>query len=145
MKKYILNTRVKAIKGSTTIIGRISEVLPEMQYEITMDNGDIRSVDQGMIVGQLYKLQGEAENREISLNGKELDPKASQKIHNHSPDGFNWGYGGSGPAQLALAIMLKLTGKPDKYQQLKWDVIAKIPQGQDFEIEFTLPESEEGK
>ncbi len=24
---------------------------------------------------------------------------------NHSPDGFGWGYGGSGPAQLALAII----------------------------------------
>ena len=26
-------------------------------------------------------------------------------LFNHSPDGFNWGYGGSGPAQLALAIL----------------------------------------
>lgn len=24
---------------------------------------------------------------------------------NHSPDGFNWGYAGSGPAQLALALL----------------------------------------
>jgi hypothetical protein len=28
-----------------------------------------------------------------------------QDIRNHSPDGFNWGYGGSGPSQLALAIL----------------------------------------
>ena len=26
-------------------------------------------------------------------------------LFNHSPDGFNWGYSGSGPAQLALAIL----------------------------------------
>ncbi len=26
-------------------------------------------------------------------------------LANHSPDGFSWGYGGSGPAQLALAIL----------------------------------------
>lgn len=26
-------------------------------------------------------------------------------LYNHSPDGFEWGYGGSGPAQLALAIL----------------------------------------
>lgn len=26
-------------------------------------------------------------------------------LANHSPDGFQWGYGGSGPAQLALAIL----------------------------------------
>ena len=27
------------------------------------------------------------------------------EIINHSPDGFNWGYQGSGPAQLALALL----------------------------------------
>ncbi|HMF28650.1 MAG TPA: DUF6166 domain-containing protein [Candidatus Cybelea sp.] len=26
-------------------------------------------------------------------------------LQNHSPDGFEWGYSGSGPAQLALAIL----------------------------------------
>lgn len=84
-----------------------------------------------------HTLSGEVETREVYLDGKYLDPKSSQKYHNHSPDGFNWGYGGSGPAQLALAIMLKLTGKPDGYQDL-FKVIAAIPQGQDFDIEFEL-------
>lgn len=28
---------------------------------------------------------------------------------NHSPTGFGWGYGGSGPAQLALAILAHAT------------------------------------
>lgn len=31
-----------------------------------------------------------------------LDPR--NDLVNHSPNGFEWGYGGSGPAQLALAI-----------------------------------------
>lgn len=35
-----------------------------------------------------------------------LSPEESLKILNKSPDGFEWGYGGSGPAQLALAILL---------------------------------------
>lgn len=35
-----------------------------------------------------------------------LDPHFSQQFRNHSPDGFEWGYGGSGPAQLALGILL---------------------------------------
>jgi len=39
-----------------------------------------------------------------------LDPGPSQKLYNHSPDGFQWGYGGSGPAQLALALLLDVTG-----------------------------------
>ena len=34
---------------------------------------------------------------------KKLDPRAD--LIEHSPDGFEWGYGGSGPAQLALAII----------------------------------------
>lgn len=81
-----------------------------------------------------HTLKGN-EEREVWLDGKWLDPKPSQIIYNHSPDGFNWGYGGSGPAQLALAIMFKLTGKADGYQEFKWNVIAGIPQGP-FEIEF---------
>jgi hypothetical protein len=84
-----------------------------------------------------HKLTGD-ENREVFLDGKWLDPRPSQKYHNHSPDGFNWGYLGSGCSQLALAIVLKLTKKADGYQQFKQDVIAKIPQGQAFEIEFEL-------
>jgi hypothetical protein len=35
-----------------------------------------------------------------------LRPAASQKVRNHSPDGFEYGYAGSGPSQLALAICL---------------------------------------
>lgn len=38
-----------------------------------------------------------------------LSPATSLKFFNHSPDGFNWGYAGSGPAQLALAILLDVT------------------------------------
>lgn len=38
--------------------------------------------------------------------GYVLEPRHSQKVLNHSPDGFEWGYGGSGPAQLALAILM---------------------------------------
>lgn len=34
-----------------------------------------------------------------------LDPR--HDLRNHSPDGFQWGYGGSGPAQLALAILAR--------------------------------------
>lgn len=30
----------------------------------------------------------------------------SLEVRTHSPDGFGWGYAGSGPAQLALAILL---------------------------------------
>lgn len=37
----------------------------------------------------------------------EVSPRRSQRVWNHSPTGFELGYGGSGPAQLALAILLE--------------------------------------
>lgn len=83
-------------------------------------------------------LEGCASTREVWLDGIPLDPKPSQSVHNHSPDGFNWGYGGSGPSQLALAIVLKIKGSPADYQDFKWQTIANIPQDEDFKIEFEL-------
>jgi len=60
----------------------------------------------------------------------ELSPAPSQKLHNHSPDGFQWGYGGSGPAQLALALLLDATTNPSTalsyYQEFKWDRVAEL-------------------
>lgn len=57
-----------------------------------------------------------------------LSPIPSQKLNNHSPDGFQFGFGGSGPAQLALALLLDVTTNPDialtYYQQFKWDIVA---------------------
>jgi hypothetical protein len=65
------------------------------------------------------------------MNGKLLKPRESQRVYNHSPDGFAWGYGGSGPAQLALAILLKLTRNPEKavrqHQDFKWKYITTLP------------------
>lgn len=84
-----------------------------------------------------HTLKGEWLTRRIWLDGKELLPYRSQKVRNHSPDGFNWSYGGSGPAQLALAVMLECTGKPEGYQDFKWKWIATLPRS-DFEIEFEL-------
>lgn len=45
----------------------------------------------------------------VTVNGETLDPAPSIRLRNHSPDGFNWGYNGSGPAQLALGLLLDFT------------------------------------
>lgn len=45
----------------------------------------------------------------VATKQYELPLKKSLKLFNHSPDGFQWGYAGSGCAQLALAILLDLT------------------------------------
>src|SRR5262245_28326025 len=52
-------------------------------------------------------------------------------LDNHSPTGFEWGYGGSGPAQLALAILADTLHDDARalhlHQHFKWRVIAKLP------------------
>lgn len=86
-------------------------------------------------------LTGKAATREVLLNGRPLNLKESQKICNHSPDGFNWGYEGSGCAQLALAIMLCYVSAKNAmkyYQEFKRDVIAHLPMNEDFEIRLNM-------
>ena len=46
----------------------------------------------------------------VWLNGKLLNLQTSLKYCSKSPTGFNWGYGGSGPGQLAHEICRKLYG-----------------------------------
>jgi hypothetical protein len=50
---------------------------------------------------------------EVRIDGVKLDPVRSQALRNMSPDGFSWSYAGSGPAQLALAILLE-AGVPER-------------------------------
>lgn len=61
-------------------------------------------------------------------DGSVLDLQPSLAIRNHSPDGFEWGYRGSGPAQLALAILLDRTGDTGTalrlYQRFKDSFVA---------------------
>lgn len=54
--------------------------------------------------------QGQVLGVRVEKNGRPLSPARSQKLRNHSPDGFEWGYLGSGPSQLALALVLDATG-----------------------------------
>ena len=59
-------------------------------------------------------------------------------LRNHSPTGFSWGYGGSGPAQLSLAILADFL-QDDKraqelYQPFKWRVVASLPRERYWKI-----------
>ena len=77
------------------------------------------------------EYRGDRIGLKVTVDGQPLDPQPSQKLRNHSPDGFNWGYGGSGPAQLALGILLDFYGSGLEltyYQDFKWKVIACLPQ-----------------
>lgn len=72
----------------------------------------------------------------VHIGGVRLDPHKSVRLRNHSPDGFMWGYAGSGPSQLALALLLEFTDEKfalANYQDFKFDIIAPLPQT-NFEI-----------
>jgi hypothetical protein len=63
-------------------------------------------------------------------------------LRNASPTGFEWGYGGSGPAQLALAILADATGDDDLalrlHQPFKWTWIAPLPRRSPWPWRITL-------
>lgn len=64
--------------------------------------------------------------------------RPSLKLRNHSPTGFSWGYEGSGPAQLALALLYDVTGDPELakgyYQDFKRAFVARWPMDGTWEI-----------
>lgn len=76
--------------------------------------------------------------RTVQIDGVALSPRRSQAILNHSPDGFNWGYGGSGPAQLSLALLLEAGASDEEatrhHQEFKWQMIATLEGGRPFEM-----------
>ena len=67
--------------------------------------------------------------------GYPLEPRFD--LRNHSPDGFSWGFAGSGPAQLSLALLADALGDDEKaqkwYQDFKFKVIARLD-GDRFEL-----------
>lgn len=84
---------------------------------------------------------------QLFINAVAIPLHKSLALSNHSPDGFNWGYHGSGCAQAALAILLELAALryPDRqlaaescalnnYQDFKREFIAPLPQGHDFRL-----------
>jgi hypothetical protein len=70
-----------------------------------------------------------AQVAEVTVNDQPLNPRLD--LRKHSPNGFEWGYGGSGPTQLALAILADHLGDDEKalqlYQLFKWQVVAFLP------------------
>jgi len=82
-------------------------------------------------VDEVYEYQGTPAEFAVSVVDESgvvdaLDPRFD--LRNHSPSGFAWGYPGSGPAQLALALLAHALHNDERaeelYQEFKDDVIA---------------------
>jgi len=67
----------------------------------------------------------------VTVNDQPLNLRL--EVCNHSPTGFEWGYHGSGPAQLALALLIEHLEDTDQalalHQSFKQQVIAHLPFG----------------
>lgn len=67
---------------------------------------------------------------------RKLHPR--NDLRDHSPTGFSWGYNGSGPAQLALAILCDCLDDDQRalriYQQFKFNCIANLEQETGWEL-----------
>src|SRR5574337_1046898 len=83
----------------------------------------------------------------VTINNEvlQLPPLQNNEVR-HSPTGFNWSYGGSGPAELARAILIAVFPGNEEvrhsrcYQRFKWSKIA--PAQGDY-LELTSTEIEE--
>lgn len=67
----------------------------------------------------------------------ELNPRLN--LRNHSPTGFSWGYNGSGPAQLALAMLAYATDDEQAlkhYQRYKAECVSSFPK--DWQIPISV-------
>ena len=62
------------------------------------------------------------------VSGREHPLPLRFDLRNHSPSGFEWGYNGSGPAQLALALLADACEDPATAlrhcQEFKRDIVA---------------------
>lgn len=63
---------------------------------------------------------------QVELRG---ETKRLMHIVRHSPDGFEWGYGGSGPSDLALSILTDVYGfdpPASIYMAFKFEKVARF-------------------
>jgi hypothetical protein len=101
-------------------LGRMPSQLPERLYRgVRPEGGGIASVM-------------------IHEGGREVRPLPTRRdLRDHSPDGFSFGYGGSGPSQLSLALCADALADDNRalrvYQEFKWRFVAVI-EGPSFEI-----------
>lgn len=103
---------------------KLDGMAPRTWAEAGMESPHATPADGRRYVGRRTE-QGVVVNV-VAADGTEtpLDPRFD--LRKHSPDGFEMGYTGSGPAQLALAIVADALGDAGRTQRLYQDFKAKV-------------------
>lgn len=82
------------------------------------------------IKSNIEKIKGWNEDVICKRTVNGLETNVPRRFTYHSPDGFEWGYGGSGPADFAWNILSIFMGKKESeiyHQDFKWDFITPMP------------------
>lgn len=80
-----------------------------------------------------YEGQREEGGCRVVKHGRKGDEPLPLRLDlaNHSPTGFEWGYAGSGPAQLALAILADALRNGSRarrlHQRFKFAIVSGLP------------------
>ncbi len=82
------------------------------------------------------EIAGKHKSRIVTVNGAPLMPRLD--LREHSVQGFTWGYQGSGPKQLALAILADHLEDDEEalelYMPFLESVIAAIPSEKNWSL-----------
>jgi len=107
---------------------KIAEYQRRLEFERPSERRCVMRPPETVYRGKRTTDRGRIKGVSVTVDGRELSPEPSWHLRNHSPTGFEWGYGGSGPAQLALALVYDATGNRDRalvaYQWFKWATVA---------------------
>ena len=117
--------RVALKRINNKIDGENAGILPPQFHGFVMPE-DLEKVNPAKVY---TAIRGEDENTITVSDDKGTRPL--RHIIYHSPTGMEWGYGGSGPSDLARSILADFAGikvADTFYQDFKWDFIAKQPE-----------------
>jgi hypothetical protein len=121
----IIDTQVSADLDSATSTGQGDDASRVAFVGFAVwrreENGDANLSDEQVFV---------VRNGKVQL----LDPRIDLELC--SPDGLSWGYPGSGPAQLAVAMLMEVLGDWERVQRIRHRfhdrLLARIPQNRNW-------------
>ena len=105
----------------------LSRENPDERPSIT--GGAVATTEHPVYWGRRDPTAPVGEEVEVTVDGEPLDYRYD--LLSASPSGFEWGYGGSGPAQLAIAILAHAYDDAvagDLYQRFKREIVSELPE-----------------
>lgn len=103
---------------------------PDERPSIAGDSEGIATAEQTVYRGRRDPAAPVGDEYTVTVNGDECLPKRYDLL-SASPSGFSWGFSGSGPSQLSLAILSHAYNDEfacKHYQRFKREVVANQPE-----------------